>query len=163
MKEVSSVILCHRWCAQPVNSTRANTEQQTQLIFMSACWVPGEGGILSLSIAQRDCANGSHGCTHTPAIKTQGQFGNCLCAGHGTHKGTIESLQSTSGSLRARRGLHMYLHRQFIWFLLEVILHSLSFPMNLPYKRQEKVCETVTSHHTGHPEVMPCQHHTHIL
>lgn len=91
MKELTSVIviLCHRWCAKPVNSTRANTKQQTQLVFMSACWVPRESGILSLSIAQWDCANASYGSTHIPAIQTQGHFGNCLCAGPGTHKGTM--------------------------------------------------------------------------
>ncbi|KAI1233273.1 RNA-binding protein 39 [Lamprotornis superbus] len=48
-------------------------------------------------------------------------------------------------------------------FLLELILHSLSFPMNLPYVRQEKISETVTSRHMGQPEVMPCQHQTHLL
>lgn len=57
----------------------------------------------------------------------------------------------------------MYLHKQFIQFPLELILHSLSFPMNLHYKRQEKVCETVTSWHTGHPEVISCQHQTQLL
>lgn len=94
MKELTSVILCRRWCAKPVSSARANTEQQAQLVFISACWqAPGEGGINPLSVAQWDCANASHGS----AVQTQGQFGNCLCAGHGTRKGT------TMQALRAYR------------------------------------------------------------
>lgn len=147
MKELTSVILCHRRYAKPVSSAKANTEQQAQLVFRSARprgrW----------NIAPLPCTVGL--CLCQPWLSPLSCCSDSgpvwefsLCRAQDTqrdHDADTESLQSTSGSFMARRGLHMYLHRQFIQFLLELILYSLSFPMNLPYKGQEKVCETVTS------------------
>lgn len=165
MKELTSVIICHRWRARPVSSARANTEQQAQLVFMSPCWqAPREGGILPLSIAQWDCANASHGSTHTPA-RLRISLVTAYVQGMGDAKGPrwkYWELTEPQEALGPGEGCTCI-----------CTIHPVppgadppqpQLPNEPPLQEARKGlwnCDLLA--HGAHPEVMPCLHQTHLL
>lgn len=121
------------------------------------------------TIAPLHCTVGLCKCQpwlYPHSCQTQGQFGNCLCAGHGTCKGTtmqtLRAYRAPKEALGPGEGCTCICTNNSSsspWSWSSTASASQWTSITRGKRRSVKL----TSWHTGHPEVIPCQQHTQLL